>query len=145
MPTQPGIIYRANRESSDSVFYQELMASMAEINQVRTAADEKPLGYRQVVTEGLGLPDSFTGKIKNGKYVPTREKLEALADYLGIRPETWDTYVRRYASDRLNDPMVVRLFRVLAGLSEPADSILLKGATEWAESLATKAQVPKAA
>lgn len=140
MPVVPGIIYRANIEDGESVFYRELMETIAPINAVREASGEAPLTYRQVVTEGLGLPDSFTGKIKSGKYVPTKDKLEACAAFLGVRPEGWDTYVRRYANERLNDPAVIELFRLLASLPVPADSIVLKGVLKWANKMVGKAK-----
>lgn len=91
----------------------------------------KDVNYRQSVL-AMGLTDSFCGKIKHGEYVPTKERLEQLSEYLGIKPESFNAYVKRFAMEQIEDHDIFETFRVLATLNHPKQTMLKKAIKNYA-------------
>lgn len=123
----------------DSPFYKELVAIMSESNRARP--DEDRVSFRRAVMEGLGLRDSFTGKIRSGTYKPTIDRIRNLATLLKVRPSRFDEYVRRYAREQIDtDPNLLEVFRKLSDLDPRIAESLTAGINDYVTKVLTKAR-----
>lgn len=118
-------------------FYDELMDVLDEVN---TKNPLVTFSFRRAVVEGLGLRDSFTSKIKSGAYRPTAERIEMLANLLGVHPSRFRSYAHRLArSASVDDPRFVELFEMLAALPKEPYDIIVSGILNFTRKTLTEA------
>lgn len=122
-------VAREYREDVGSPSYQQILHVLNQVNEKRTRLGEPAVSFRQAV-HAMGLKDPFTGKIKSGVYVPTLERLEALAEFLGVEPTVFDTYVKRYADRVIREDGMLETFRKMASLKRPKQQEILREAIE---------------
>ncbi len=85
------------------------------------------MSFRQVITQGLGLQDSITSKLKDGVYQPTLERLETLAKFLGVKPTYFSLYAKRWVMEEIDTNQdLLELARALAGMSQRDSTRFLK-------------------
>jgi transcriptional regulator with XRE-family HTH domain len=83
----------------NSPFYNELHSKLNAINATRQGPK---ISFREAVVKGMGFRDSFTSKIKEG-FVPTANRLEMLANYLGVSPTIFSVYPKKWAEREIEN------------------------------------------
>jgi transcriptional regulator with XRE-family HTH domain len=89
-----------------------------------------PVTLTDVIRE-MGLKDPFVTKIKKGEYVPTKERIEKAAVFLGVSPSFFTLYAKRWVeAEILVNEDLLKFVRLVTSVStDSARSLLIRGAT----------------
>jgi len=128
---------REYNEEVGSPMYQQILRVLNLVNEERARREEARVTFRQAV-QAMGLKDPFTGKIKSGVYVPTLERLEMLADFLGVHPTVFDVYVKRYADKVIREDGLLEMFRNLATLNREQQEVLMADLDDYTSGVVDK-------
>lgn len=111
-------------DSTGAPFYQDLMRILNEVNERRVRSGMNPVTFREALLAMEFRHDSVSGKIKSGSTIPSNNRLEALAEYLGIDVTSFAVYVQRFAEAEIEAGRMIETYRKMMGLSEHQRSVL---------------------